>query len=314
MYFYFSSDFPSVVKLDGIYYGIINDNLKPINIENGSSVFVEVCFLNSKACGVNFLLDENFLSCPPLNVLVVDLRGGYMLKFLPPQEEQPFCLLSQEKTSNLLVTVFKENGLKVSIETPLDFCLEQFSLNVDSAKICTFTLSGNNFVGITFLGKDQYSAVYKIGEKIEKVLFRPASLTFENGQLKTEQCFLDMAKHQVISSWEYLDGKLTETDRKVSAKKCLRAESLPSKLVPYAFLEELLVGGDYKEYLCDNVKENADKLKDYLGDFVGVFPPPVFRSIDEVGIVYSYSNAYNVQYLTFTLDCNKIFNIKKSAD
>ncbi|MBQ3116017.1 MAG: hypothetical protein IJC07_03205 [Clostridia bacterium] len=314
MYFYFSASVLSAIKLDGIYYGIIHDNVKHINVQDDRPVFVEVCPLNAKSGQINFLLDQDFLSHPPDNVWVVNLRGGYLIKFALPQDDSPFCLLSQEKAQNLLVTAYKENGLKISIETPTDFCLEQFSLCVDSAKIYTFSLSGEQFVGITFFGKDNYSAVYKVGGKIEKLLFLPATLFLENNLLKTEQNFLDMAKHKVIVTWEYLGGKLVESNRSVSAKKSLNVGVLPQKLVPYAFLEELLAGGNVADFTCGKVKENAYKLKNYLGDFIGVFPPPVFRSAEEVGIVLPSDCGYKVDYLTFEFEGNKICNIKKSAE
>ena len=74
------------------------------------------------------------------------------------------------------------------------------------------------------------------------------------------------------------------------------------------------MGGCVDSFLCENVKKNADKLKAYLGEFIGVIPPPIFRRPDEVGVVLGDGNGYKVDYFTFDFERGKICNIKKSAD
>ena len=80
MYFYFSSNFQSALKLNGIYYGIINDNVKSIDIDLPNKTLVEVLPLNGNYNGANFLLTDNFLLNPSL-ASVIDLKGGYFIKF-----------------------------------------------------------------------------------------------------------------------------------------------------------------------------------------------------------------------------------------
>jgi hypothetical protein len=81
--------------------------------------------------------------------------------------------------------------------------------------------------------------------------------------------------------------------------------------VPYAFTEELTVGLLGKEFLDDDIKENADKLHEFFGDFIGVMPPPTFRNSDEVGLIYNDGkNKYKVKYYLFDMKNGKICNIK----
>ena len=84
------------------------------------------------------------------------------------------------------------------------------------------------------------------------------------------------------------------------------------KLVPYAMLEELLVGGNVKPYLTGTVLENCDKLPSFFGDFIGVMPPPFFRNSQEVGLIYkNATNKYTVEYFTFEYTEKKLSGIKK---
>ncbi|MBE7061412.1 MAG: hypothetical protein E7382_02610 [Clostridiales bacterium] len=314
MYFYFSATFPSAIKLNGIYYGIITDTIKSVRLDLESDIFVEVCPLNAQGEQMNFILNEQFLCSPPEQVKLTNLKGGYLVKFTCPNKKEPFTLLAQEKYPDLLATVYKENGLKASLEINGDFCLEQFPFSADSATMSRFELFNECFLAIEFCGKEPWLVLYKVSGKIEKVLMRSCKLILESNVLKTQEDFIDMAKHTVISEWEYKNGELYEKSRQISAKKLLDPDKIPLKLVPYAFLEELSVGGCIESFLCENVKKNADKLKAYLGEFIGVIPPPIFRRPDEVGVVLIDGNGYKVDYFTFDFERGKICNIKKSAD
>ena len=49
-----------------------------------------------------------------------------------------------------------------------------------------------------------------------------------------------------------------------------RAEKLRDELLPYAFFESVLIGADFSEMLSDELKERAEHIKAFLGDFVSV--------------------------------------------
>ena len=86
--------------------------------------------------------------------------------------------------------------------------------------------------------------------------------------------------------------------------------SLDEKILPYAFLEEYLVGGNYTQFLSDTMLQNANKLSYYLGDFVGVMPPPIFRNYDEIGLVKKIKdNVYKIDYVKVMVQNKKIDNI-----
>lgn len=73
--------------------------------------------------------------------------------------------------------------------------------------------------------------------------------------------------------------KRAETDFSLVEKTCERERSVYSispELLPYAFLDELHVGGSYSDYLSNKLKENASLIPDFFGRFL--FYVPYFQN------------------------------------
>lgn len=309
MYYYFSSEFAAVIKLNGIYYGQISGTVKHINIEDDSA-FVEICSLDTTERSLNFLLSQEFLTSPPKSVCVTDLKGGYLIKFLKSFSVEEFKVIGQEKFSDLVITAFTENGYKLSIETPSDFYAEMLKLQFDSIKTTRLTSNGVPLVGIEFFGQTHVLAIFSLSGKIRKIFYRNVESCTLKDKIITEESFRDVAKHRLTCEWQIKDGSLCEIERKICRAENFEPSCLPKKLLPYAFVEELLIGGDYTQYLTDTVKANAQKLQSYFGDFIGVMPPPVFRREDEIGLIYRITeNRYSVRYFCFEFINDKINNV-----
>ena len=313
MYFYFSSGFPAAIKFNGIYYGVIHDTVKSCNFEDNFTPFIEVCPLSSSGNTLNFLPEKEFLDSPPDGVTVTDMRGGYLLQFPKKCSSSEFKVIKQEKFPDLLLTVFKENDIKVSIETKTDFFVETINLDLSSVEVKRFSINNKNFIALNFLGEYNTLSVYLIDQKITKVFSREVqSFSFDNG-FSTTEVFKDMAKHKVVSEWVFENNTFHSHLKTVTCDPNFKIEKLPLSLLPFAFFEDLLVGADVSEYLGDSIKKNADKLGSYLGKFIGVMPPPLFRNIDEVGLIYpNGKNKYKVDYCTLEFTDRKITNVKKS--
>ena len=123
----------------------------------------------------------------------------------------------------------------------------------------------------------------------------------------------DIAKHVIVIEHREIDGKIEELSRKVSFGEDFDREKVSEKLIPYAFAEEFLCGGDYEFYLSEDLQETADKLKGYFGQFIGVTPPPIFRDYQEVGLIKKIGERkYAVDYYRFDIADNRIINIFKT--
>ena len=309
MQYYFISEFSAIIKTNGTYGGKIDKTIKTFNLEENT--FIEICPLNRAEYPISFMLDNNFLTNPPNGVIITDLKGAFIINFICLNSFAPFSIITQQKFPFAVATVFKENGLKLSIETPTDFYTQAFFMPDSDVIITPFLLNDKQFIAVHFLEKNLLTC-FLIEDKITKVFSKNIDeVCFENG-LKTTQKFLDIAKHKLIIEWDFLGGKLIAKSTNVERDENYKVEDLSDAIIPYAFLEEFLVGGNVDEFLCDDLKKNAGHLKGFFGEYIGVFPPPEFRSIDEVGLVFCKSeNQYFAEYFSFDIKNKKICNIKK---
>ncbi len=311
MYYYFSSAYPAAIKLNGIYYGVISDTVKAIDLDQNLPL-VEVCPLCANERQINFFPDGDFLSNPPDNALVTDLGGGYLIKFLKNTKVGDFRVIAQKKGNNLLATVFVENGLKVSIETPGGFFADCLDFIADSAEISSFNLDGNSFCLITFSGVDKMLCVYSLtSEPVQRVFIRQADDYSIDGGFFTTEKVPDIAKHTIKSEWEYKNGKFCQKNIFVERNGEFDINSLNERILPFAFLEEILCGGNPSDFLAESLKGSAERLKEYLGDFIGIMPPPIFREQNQVGLIFpDGKNKYRAKYCAVTISDKKVSNIK----
>ncbi len=311
MYYYFSSATKCAIKLNGIYFGIISDSVKAINIDD--CPLVEICPLTPNDSQINFLLSPEFLSSPPDRILVTDMQGGFLIRIQKNYATGDFSVIAQEKFSDLVATVFIENGLKISIETTNGFFADSIRLISHKATIQRATFCGHAFVLVFIEGEENLLNVYSLGQQIEKVFSRNVNeYSFEN-ELFTVNKYEDILKHTVNSKWLYENSAFIQKEKTISYDTTIELSSLPQKIIPFAFFEEVLIGGNINNFLSESILPNADRIKEYLGDFIGIMPPPPYRNIDEVGLVYpNGQNKYKVNYFTCEMERNKICNIKKA--
>lgn len=310
MVYYFSSEYLAAVKLNGAYLGLIDNSVTSIKIEN-ENTFLEICPINSNEHALNFILDYAFLSNPPSFACVTDLKGGYVIKFLKSYTGGEFKVLSQEKYDDLIATVYNENGIKISLETKNDFIIEPVPTDCDTVNLFRPELN-KNLIAFAFYGKQTLLIVFNIDTKIEKVFFGLVDdFSFEKG-LQTTENFLDIAKHSLVINWEFNGESFVEKERSLNKAENFNYLNLTERLLPYAFLEEFMLKGEFKVYLADNIVKNADNLFGFFGEYLGVMPPPLFRNFNEIGLIYRKTqNVYFVDYFSFQLENGKITSIKK---
>lgn len=310
MYYYFSSDYPSAIKLGGAFLGLIGNTVKSVNICGDSPPFIEVCPLGGKQKQINFMLNEDFLSAPPDNTIITDLKGGYLIKFTDSLDYFDFCVIAQKRSENALITVFTDGSSKISIETKSDFFVENIKMKIDSALIDFFILNGEQFVSVHIKNQAEYLVIFHLGKTIRKVFFKQVESFSIKDTLITNEKLTDIAKHVVNCSWEFSEGSFKSITSSISSRPDFSPNTLHERILPFAFLEELLVGGDISDYLSDGMKKNADKLLGFFGKFTGVMPPPTFRETNQIGLIYSSGkNKYNVSYFSFSFEKGKIDNI-----
>lgn len=311
MYFYFFCGFPAVIKFQGVIFGTVDNSVKFCNFDKPYPL-IEICPLTGDP-PVAFFPDETFLNAPPQNVTVTDLKGGYFLKFSKPYKTDGFKILAQEKYRDANITAFIEQGYKISLETKMDFFAETLNFSPISVSFNRGEGINGNLISALFdCGDKKILNVY--GVKETALLFSKETDEFNFSALgfTTVERLKDIAKHTIVCEYSESGGEIKELSRKVKSDESFDREKLNERLIPYAFSEEFLCGGDYSFYLAGNIKENADKLGGFFGEFIGVTPPPLFRNYKEIGFIYKIAERkYSVEYFTFDIAENKIININK---
>ncbi len=309
MYFYFNSERPAVLKIDGELQGTANGE-KCFNF-NGAPL-VELCPLCTSETPSCFYLNDEFLSCPPDGFAVTDMRGGYYVLRTFRKTQTAFSVLAQKKFPDAIITVFTENGLTASIETPRGSFAETLFIDAESANVSRERINGTDVIFITLkTAAKKVLCAYSLNP-VRRVFTREVDgFEITSEALITKEKLNDIAKHEITVAWKATDV-FKEISREAVCSPSFGADRVCDLILPYVFAEEFFAGGDFRRYLEDSVKENADKLGGFFGEFIGVCPPPFFRDYKEVGLIKKRGkNAYYIDYFIFETENGKISGLKK---
>lgn len=308
MQYYFCSTIPFALKINGEFISILDSSPLPFTPKTSTS-FIEAYPVTDGATNVMaFVLNEKLLNYPPNGVIVTDLNGGYLITLTEQPKFLDFSIISQQKYPFALVTVFTQNGYNLTIETQDDFYTQTLPLPKISS--VQFNLISDKVLALGIFGEKRAVLVFDLSRKINKLL----EILVDNFELSptlvTTQKFLDIKKHVKQTEWQYVNGVLNPKTVSFECDSDFNQDKLCTEILPYAFLEEFLVGGNYQSFLGENVAKNSNKLKLYLGDFIGVCPPPAFIPQNKVGLIYNNGrNRYKLKYASFELVNRKITNI-----
>ncbi len=314
MYFYFSASVPTVLKINGIYIGRIDCDGKKINLDCPDNTFIEILSVGEAFDGINFFLSDFILESPPKKITVTNLGNGYHINCNLSATDNSFKILNQTKMENAVATVFSENGLKLSLENEYGGYFEQLQFTAEEIKIQAFP-DNQNLIAVIGEGELKFINVYRFGNEDS-----PFVKVFENSCIDYSlspdfsiiKKYYDIKKHVVNFHYTFNGDTFTQTNRNVESQKTIRILDLPRQILPYAFIEDLLVGDSIDEYLDTQVLNNKDKLKEYFGNFIGVMPPKTQLEQNTVGLIYKQKeNLFKVEYFTFTINGYKIENVKK---
>lgn len=317
MIYYFLSNAPAAVKVGGIFKGICGVDPLKLELPTPSSPFIEICPENyNRGAPRGFIISQDFLSAPPEKTAVTDLKGGFALYFEFTQTDKEFKSIAVYRTPFAIVNVFSQSGYFISIETQADFFTEELPVNAESAEFYVSRDKSSLVIGLN--GDKKAIVSYDISGKVKRTFCKEVSGFTLGEETLIEIDREDVAKHSVKYKYSPSRGAFALLNKEIAHDENFSPSRLISQTLPYAFLEEFLVGGDFKEYLAGGVYDNAHKLKAYLGDFIGVLPPPRFitdsRPENEniAGLLYKKTErTYFTDYFCFTVRGGKILNLKK---
>lgn len=295
MKIYFLSSRPCALSLNGAFFGVTDKFERYAEISLKDNIYAQ--FSPQGGLPIGCFLTENLRFSPPENFEVYLLKDGIALyaRDFPPTD---FTLkpLSQAKENGTLATLFRQGALQLSIERTGGLYTHTLPENFENGAVAFHS-------GLVFVEGKNCLAVYaKTGERLlmETVL----SYAVEENLLRATLPLSDAFGRTAECTWE-----LTETACKQTGFT-IRQSAVVSQddLLPYAFFESVLIGANYADLLCDELRPEAEKLVGFLGDFIAVTPtadPKCCGLIKKRG-----ERLFEVAYFTVETANGKIIDVK----
>lgn len=280
---YFISNIPAYLKINGNYAGIIGKN--PSFTEAAENSLFE--FLP---------LDENFSPC------YSEINGSFYVKSLnlcngvalfpvfPRLKALPYKVIFQKNYnfSQIFLTVtvitdgtpkfFIDGAVKESGELP--FIPYDADVNILSDAVI-----------ISFGGEKTAVYAYIPNERGATMIFKDVvnSAEISSGALITKKIKRTIIPVEITEIRRF--GGESDPLRNVTLLKSVYA--INEKLFTAAFMELIAVGADVKNYLSPTLKTKSDKLKEFIGNAVYVFPSPE-KITDAVVVTDEKASVYSL--------------------
>ena len=295
----------AALKLDGAYIGLIDGFERFIDTDDGAKILAEVV-PQGDALPLSFFIDGDFFKNPP-EFADVYLIGGDAVIYVSRYEPRAKKLevVAQTRFCGGLYTLFL-NGGGIYLNCENASCnLYELSRGFESACFKESSVGGRPVLLVEGKG-----CLAIISESGERVFYNPAESWQCGDTLSVTVNFNTCAGCKAVCSFAY-DG------HKFTLEKSVTRECVPPDIsvLHFAFFESVLTRGDFANYLCDELKANAEALPSYLGEFVDVTIP--YRKFYErhgeifaAGLVYPVApNLFSVKYYAVDIKDGKITNV-----
>lgn len=301
---YFLSYKPAILKLNGLYVGVIDLFERHVEIDLNDSVLAEIV-PGENLQGVNFFINERLLFSPP-PFLDVYLMSGEALVYVREygNKNADIEVIAQTRFCGNLVTVFSQGGVYLSAEGG-DYSLIPLPARFKSVKFEEKMLGG-----LPVLAVWGGNALLVLNDRGKRVFMNEVIAADFGETLCVTVEFETCTAAQAECIFDYDGQKLT-----LSSSKTIETRPPEKNILHFAFFESVLTRGDFTAYLSEDLKGTSAALKDYLGDFVSVtVPTEKFYSdhgdIRAAGLVYPKAeNLFEVKYFAVELKDNLISNI-----
>lgn len=307
MTIYFLSARTAALKADGIYLGLIDGFEKFLECDPAARHFIEIV-PDGEFLPASFILGGEFMKSPP-DFADVYTGDGEAIIYIKSFEARGGGLevIAQRRISpdGGLFTLFSEGG-----RIYLSFDGGQAQLYELGEKFAAATLKEDDIGGhpVMIAEGDGYICIFS-GEG--RLVFRNAAISYETGEkLKTVTAFATAAGCRAECVFCY-DGE----EMRLESSATQETRETGDDIMHFAFFESILTRADCTKYLCDELKESADKLRGFLGEFVDVVIPHSrfylrHGDVRAAGLVYPLSrNRFAIKYYAVELEGGKICNI-----
>ncbi len=298
MKIYFLSSIPCALTVNDAYLGITDGFERSAELALRDNLFIR--FSPENALPIAFFLTEDIRFHAPKGCQVYLLRDGIAIyaREFPPCD---FALqtIAQKRDGEVLATVFKQGEVQVSIQTANE---SHTALLPREFSHCELAFHE----GLIFIQSDKSLAVFTAdGEQVfyERIL----SFFVENGRLTAILPLLDSLGRTAECVYDLSRAGLKRVSIKLTQQRAV-FDDARAELLPYAFFECVLLGAEYSEFLADSLKEKAEDLRAFLGEFIDVV---ITENPYICGLVRKKSDGiYAVDYYTVDVCEGKIVDIQ----
>ncbi len=327
MKIYFLSSKPCILTVNGAFFGTVNGFERFAEVSLKDNLFLS--FTPENALPVSFFLTENIRFSPPEHVdvyLLPDALALYVREF--PSADFSLNLIAQERFDGVLTSVFSQAGVHFALQTqsgafnaplPPSFCqctlskAGDFILLRSPTQLAVFSMQGKQILlqdaSEYFIDGDELTVQVPLFDSLHRSATRKWQLN-ENGATLLFYTLRQARIDAGITIDTNTDtGASTEvgTDTQTGANG-QTDELLKNELLPFAFFESVLYGGDFQTFLDDELLETADKIKDFLGAFRAVV---LTGDKNTCGLVYEKGERlFEVKHASVEIKDGKITEIK----
>ena len=303
MKIYFLSSLPCSLSVNGCYFGICNDFERFADLSLKDENYI--LFQPQGANAIGFFLTENIRFTAPIGCEVYLLKNGIAIyaKDFPPIDFS-LSVIAQLRHEKTLATLYKQGAIQVSIECEFGFFISTLPPSFSSATLSfhdeLLFVEGNNELAI-FSKKGQLLFLEKtLSYAVEKNQLS-ICLPLSNFLGRTANCRYDLS-----------DDTLLQTSFSLTQTKTTSGENDQTKireeLLPYAFFESVRIGADYSQFLSETLRDKANDLPAFLGEFTSV---TLTKDPAVCGLVRKRQDRlYQVDYFTIEMEEGKIMDVK----
>ncbi len=297
MKIYFLSSQPCALTLNGVFYGVTDSFERSAEIALSDNVYARFSPQGGGALG--FFINDELLTSPPLGCEVYLLKEGaavYARDF--PPLDLTLRPIAQTREGGTLVTVYAQGAVQLSVQEGETFFNATIPPSFSSCSIelihGIIALKGENTLGI-FTKACKPLLIEKItGYEWTKEGLN-ATLPLADSLQRVAEC-----------SWEISERACTLT--KFTLRQPQAHSPLAEGLLAYAFFESVLLKGDAKEFLREDLQAEYEHIVDFLGEFTCVI---LTKEANVCGLVRKRGERlFVVDYFSVETEEGKIVDVK----
>lgn len=249
--------------------------------------------------------DCKFITSTPIfckNMLKIDLYDGFLIipKLILKRNKPRKTIFF--KTQNYYgrpfnIMVVTDGGIKLIISG--EGYHDEIELFFEPTVINVFPCDNAPIILISLEREKKHLVAVSLPEI--KILFNQVCDEFKlENNLTTTIFHQDIARHREDNLWDAknsfkLIGRSLKTTKNVNN----------IDIIPYAFLQEIALCGDYSQFLTNDLQEKSSLIFEFLGNFEYVIPPIISYKENKILLV----NKNKITFVSFSFDYNKISDV-----